>query len=74
MELTQYVENLRRELTTAAEVGGEDARALACLVPSLDVAVRLTLLERSRRRRGDLRRARARPATSGCGVGRPGSS
>ncbi len=29
MELTQYVENLRRELTTAAEVGGEDARALA---------------------------------------------
>ncbi|WP_037606061.1 histidine kinase [Streptacidiphilus rugosus] len=46
MELTQYVENLRRELTTAAEVGGEDARALAArLLPSLDAAVRLTLLD-----------------------------
>jgi hypothetical protein len=46
MELTQYVEYLRRELTTAAEVGGEDARALAArLLPPLDAAVRLTLLE-----------------------------
>ncbi|HEU5331279.1 MAG TPA: hypothetical protein VFU73_00905 [Actinocrinis sp.] len=46
MELTEYVENLRRELTTAAEVGGEDARALADrLLPPLDAAVRLTLLE-----------------------------
>jgi hypothetical protein len=46
MELTQYVENLRRELTTAAEVGGEDARALADrLLPALDAAVRLTVLE-----------------------------
>jgi hypothetical protein len=46
MELTPYVENLRRELTTAAEVGGEDARALAeRLLPPLDAAVRLTLLE-----------------------------
>src|SRR5581483_7380657 len=46
MELTQYVEYLRRELTTAAEVGGEDARALASrLLPPLDAAVRLTLLE-----------------------------
>jgi hypothetical protein len=46
MELTQYVESLRRELTVAAEVGGEDARALADrLLPSLDAAVRLTLLE-----------------------------
>ncbi|HWG22674.1 hypothetical protein [Actinospica sp.] len=46
MELTQYVENLRRELTTAAEVGGEDARALADrLLAPLDAAVRLTLLE-----------------------------
>jgi hypothetical protein len=45
MELTQYVENLRRELTVAAEVGGEDARALADrLLPPLDAAVRLTLL------------------------------
>ncbi|GAA1500548.1 hypothetical protein GCM10009760_62190 [Kitasatospora kazusensis] len=46
MELTQYVESLRRELTIAAEVGGEDARALADrLLPPLDAAVRLTLLE-----------------------------
>jgi hypothetical protein len=46
MELTQYVENLRRELTVAAEVGGEDARALAGrLLAPLDAAVRLTLLE-----------------------------
>jgi hypothetical protein len=46
MELTQYVENLRCELTTAAEVGGEDARALAeRLLRPLDAAVRLTLLE-----------------------------
>jgi hypothetical protein len=46
MELTPYVESLRRELTTAADVGGEDARALAeRLLPSLDAAVRLTLLE-----------------------------
>jgi hypothetical protein len=46
MELTPYVEGLRRELTTAAEVGGEDARALAArLLPPLDAAVRLTLLE-----------------------------
>lgn len=46
MELTEYVEGLRRELTTAAGVGGEDARALADrLLPSLDAAVRLMLLE-----------------------------
>lgn len=46
MELTQYVESLRRELTVAAEVGGEDARALADrLLAPLDAAVRLTLLE-----------------------------
>ena len=46
MELTQYVDKLRRELTIAAEVGGEDARALADrLLPPLDAAVRLTLLE-----------------------------
>ncbi|MEY9926878.1 hypothetical protein ABH926_001503 [Catenulispora sp. GP43] len=46
MELTRYVESLRRELTTAAEVGGEATRALADrLVAPLDAAVRLTLLE-----------------------------
>ena len=46
MELTPYVESLRRELTTAAAVGGEDARALADrLLQPLDAAVRRTLLE-----------------------------
>ena len=46
MELTHYVESLRRELTTAAEVGGDAARALADrLLAPLDAAVRLTLLE-----------------------------
>jgi hypothetical protein len=46
MDLTPYVENLRRELTTAAEVGGDAARALADrLLAPLDAAVRLTLLE-----------------------------
>ena len=46
MELTPYVESLRRELTVAAEVGGQDARALADrLLQPLDAAVRLTLLE-----------------------------
>jgi HicB family len=46
MELTPYVESLRRELTTAAAVGGEDARELADrLLQPLDAAVRLTLLE-----------------------------
>ncbi|WP_042372757.1 histidine kinase [Streptacidiphilus neutrinimicus] len=46
MDLTPYVDQLRRELTTAAEVGGEDARALADrLLQPLDAAVRLTLLE-----------------------------
>jgi hypothetical protein len=46
MDLTPYVDNLRRELATAAEAGGEQARALAeRLVAPLDSAVRLTLLE-----------------------------
>jgi hypothetical protein len=46
MELTPYVENLRRELTIAAEVGGDDTRALAeRLLSPLDPAVRLTILE-----------------------------
>ncbi|WP_041539978.1 hypothetical protein [Catenulispora acidiphila] len=46
MELTRYVEGLRRELTVAAEVGGEAARALADrLVAPLDAAVRLMLLD-----------------------------
>jgi hypothetical protein len=46
MNLTTYVENLRRELAIAADAGGDDARALAeRLVGPLESAVRLTLLE-----------------------------
>src|SRR5690242_18827141 len=46
VDLTQYVENLRRELSIAAEAGGEDARALADrLTAPLEPAVRLMLLE-----------------------------
>jgi hypothetical protein len=46
MDLTPYVDNLRRELATAAEAGGEEARALAeRLTGSLESAARLALLE-----------------------------
>lgn len=46
MNLTPYVELLRRELAVAAEAGGEEARALAeRLTAPLDSAIRLTLLE-----------------------------
>ena len=46
MDLTPYVENLRRELALAADAGGEETRALAeRLVAPLESAVRLTLLE-----------------------------
>ena len=46
MDLTQYVENLRRELAVAADAGGEDARALAeRLTAPLESAVRLMLLD-----------------------------
>jgi hypothetical protein len=46
MELTPYVELLRRELAVAAEAGGEEARALAeRLTAPLESAIRLTLLE-----------------------------
>src|SRR5919197_656339 len=46
MDLTPYVENLRRELAIAADAGGEDARALAeRLVGPLESATRLALLE-----------------------------
>jgi hypothetical protein len=45
MDLTPYVDNLRRELAVAAEAGGEDARALAeRLTGPLESAARLTLL------------------------------
>jgi hypothetical protein len=46
MDLTSYVERLRRELAVAAEAGGEDARALAeRLTGPLDAATRLVLME-----------------------------
>ena len=46
MDLTSYVDNLRRDLAVAAEAGGEDARALAeRLTAPLESAVRLTLLD-----------------------------
>jgi hypothetical protein len=46
MDLTSYVANLRRELSVAAEAGGEDSRALAeRLTAPLESAVRLTLLD-----------------------------
>ena len=46
MELAPYVDQLRRELTIAAEAGGEDARALAeRLALTLESATRLALLE-----------------------------
>jgi hypothetical protein len=46
MDLTPYVENLRRELAVAAEAGGEDARALAeRLTAPLESAIRLMLLD-----------------------------
>jgi hypothetical protein len=44
MDLTPYVDSLRRELAVAAEAGGEDARALAeRLTAPLESATRLAL-------------------------------
>ncbi|MGI5170800.1 hypothetical protein ACQEU3_41260 [Spirillospora sp. CA-253888] len=46
MDLTPYVDGLRREVALAAETGGPDARALAeRLTGALESAARLTLLE-----------------------------
>lgn len=46
MELTRYVEELKQQLLATADLGGEDARALADrLVPHLDGMVRLVLLD-----------------------------
>jgi len=46
MDLTQYVENVRRDLAVAADAGGEDARALAeRLSAPLESAIRLMLLD-----------------------------
>ncbi len=46
MDITQFVEVLRRDLTQAAEAGGEEIRAAAeRLSLALDPAVRLTLMD-----------------------------
>jgi hypothetical protein len=46
MNLTPYIENLRRELAVAADAGGEDARAIAeRLTAPLESAIRLMLLD-----------------------------
>ena len=46
MDLTPYVENLRRELAVAADTGGDEARALAeRLTAPLESAIRLMLLD-----------------------------
>lgn len=46
MDLTPYIDSLRRELAVAAEAGGEDARALAeRLTAPLESAARLALLD-----------------------------
>lgn len=46
MDLTPYAEDLRRQLTLAADAGGEDARLLAeRLIAPLDSSVRLMLLD-----------------------------
>jgi hypothetical protein len=46
MDLTPYVENLRRELLVAADAGGDESRALAeRLTAALESGIRLTLLE-----------------------------
>ncbi|MFC7309549.1 hypothetical protein ACFQVC_35730 [Streptomyces monticola] len=45
MDLTPYVDSLRRELATAADAGGDESRALAeRLTAPLESATRLTLL------------------------------
>lgn len=46
MDLTPYVDRLRRELEIAADAGGEESRVLAARLTSpLESAVRLALLE-----------------------------
>jgi hypothetical protein len=46
MDLTPYVDNVRREMAVAAEAGGEEARVVAeRLAAPLGSAIRLTLLD-----------------------------
>jgi hypothetical protein len=60
MDLTRYVENIRRDLAVAAEAGGEQARALAeRLTAPLESAIRLTLLDALSDAADELTRERA---------------
>jgi hypothetical protein len=73
MDLTPYVENVRRELAAAADAGGDEARALAeRLAAPLESAIRLTLLDALSAAADE---ASSRPAQSNCGCGpaRPSS-
>lgn len=46
MDLTPYIDDIRRQLAVAADAGGDDARALADrLTAPLEPAIRLTLLD-----------------------------
>jgi hypothetical protein len=45
MDLTSYVDNLGRELTTLVETGGDAPTVVERLSASLDSAIRLTLLD-----------------------------
>jgi hypothetical protein len=46
MDLRLYIENIHRQLAAAAELGGDEARALAeRLIAPLDATIRLTLLD-----------------------------
>lgn len=46
MDITQFVDELRRDLTTAAQAGSDDVRSAAeRLASSLDSSVRLTLMD-----------------------------
>lgn len=46
MDITPFVENLRRDLVAAAEAGGDDARSVAeRLTMALDASARLAIME-----------------------------
>ena len=73
MDLTQYVENLRRELAIAADAGGEDARALAeRLTAPLESAIRLMLLDALSAAADEITRELA-PGLGGAAPARPAS-
>src|ERR1700749_2174016 len=60
MNLTGYVEALQQQLSVAAAAGGDEARALAGrLVPPLDAATRLVLLDALSAAAGEITREMA---------------